>query len=147
MDFSKFKGLDADFLAGRDSGFYADVIGRLGYTPANKAGDTMIGMLQVVDNPTQDLQAVNKAYVDAAILAKLQELGIVDTFCDCKGIAFFLADGFLTVERCANIRGAAFVDYDSGTKIATISLSDSPGYSISATTPSAILTSTLSIES
>lgn len=140
MDFSKFTGLDADFLQGKSTAYYADIIGRLGYVPANKAGDTMIGMLSVVDNPTVGLQAVNKKYVDEAIAAKIMGLGGTDTFCDCKGVAFFMTDGFLTVERCVNIKGTAFVDYNTVTKIATISLSTTPGYSISATTPSVVLT-------
>lgn len=40
-------GLDADLLDGRDGSYYADVSGRLGYTPANRAGDTFTGLVSV----------------------------------------------------------------------------------------------------
>lgn len=40
-------GLDADMLDGQHGSYYADVPGRLGYTPVNRAGDTMSGGLTV----------------------------------------------------------------------------------------------------
>lgn len=40
-------GLDADLLDGQHGAYYADVAGRLGYTPVNKAGDSMTGALNV----------------------------------------------------------------------------------------------------
>jgi len=42
-------GLDADLLDGQDSGYYVNITARLGYTPVNKAGDTMSGALAVSD--------------------------------------------------------------------------------------------------
>jgi len=36
-------GLDADMLDGRDSGYFTDIPSRLGYTPANKAGESFTG--------------------------------------------------------------------------------------------------------
>ncbi|WP_010546002.1 gp53-like domain-containing protein [Sphingomonas elodea] len=36
-------GLDADLLDGQDSSFYINIPARLGYTPANRAGDTFTG--------------------------------------------------------------------------------------------------------
>ncbi|PVX30966.1 hypothetical protein [Sphingomonas pokkalii] len=36
-------GLDADLLDGRDSSYYGDVVGRLGYTPANRTGEDFTG--------------------------------------------------------------------------------------------------------
>lgn len=38
-------GLDADLLDGQDGAYYANVAARLGYTPANRAGDTFGGPL------------------------------------------------------------------------------------------------------
>ena len=43
----------------------AEVISNLTYTPANKAGDTMTGLLTLSGAPTADLHAATKAYVDA----------------------------------------------------------------------------------
>lgn len=45
----------------------SDVTGALGYTPVNKAGDTMTGHLTLSGAPTSSLHAATKAYVDAAI--------------------------------------------------------------------------------
>ena len=36
-------GLDADLLDGKDSSWFENIIGRLGYTPANRGGDTFTG--------------------------------------------------------------------------------------------------------
>lgn len=38
-------GLDADKLDGQQGAWYTDILARLGYTPLNKAGDTMTGPL------------------------------------------------------------------------------------------------------
>ena len=43
----------------------AELIAQLTYTPANKAGDTMTGLLTLSGAPTADLHAATKAYVDA----------------------------------------------------------------------------------
>jgi len=40
-------GLDADLLDGQDGSYYSNIIGRLGYTPVNRAGDTVTGVLTV----------------------------------------------------------------------------------------------------
>lgn len=42
-------GLDADLLDGRDGPWYADITTRLGYSPINRAGDTMSGRLRFAD--------------------------------------------------------------------------------------------------
>jgi hypothetical protein len=62
-------GLDADTLDGKDSLYYTDIIARLGYTPVNKAGDTMLGPLILATEPTLDEEAATKKYVDDAIAA------------------------------------------------------------------------------
>lgn len=41
-------GLDADLLDGQDGSYYGNITARLGYTPANKAGDTFLGSIAVV---------------------------------------------------------------------------------------------------
>jgi cytoskeletal protein CcmA (bactofilin family) len=43
-------GLDADLLAGQAASYYTNVVARLGYTPLNKAGDTVGGNLAVAGN-------------------------------------------------------------------------------------------------
>lgn len=40
-------GLDADLLDGNSSAYFIDIAARLGYTPVNRAGDTMTGKLNV----------------------------------------------------------------------------------------------------
>ena len=54
-------GLDADTLDGNDGSYYQQA---LGYTPVNKAGDTMTGNLTLAGAPTSNLHAATKAYVD-----------------------------------------------------------------------------------
>lgn len=44
--------LDADFLDGQHGAYYADVPARLGFTPLNKAGDTVTGSLGVIGDLT-----------------------------------------------------------------------------------------------
>jgi hypothetical protein len=41
-------GLDADLLDGKEGNYYADVVGRLGYTPANKAGTDFDGSISAL---------------------------------------------------------------------------------------------------
>lgn len=40
-------GLDADLLDGQQGNYYTDIVGRLGYTPLNRAGDAMTGILGI----------------------------------------------------------------------------------------------------
>lgn len=54
-------GLDADTLDGYSSSYYQVA---LGYTPVNKAGDTMTGNLTLAGAPTSALHAATKQYVD-----------------------------------------------------------------------------------
>lgn len=69
-------GLDADRLDGQQGAWYADIAARLGFTPVNKAGDTIAGPLVLPGDPTAAGHAARKAYVDsltaaAAMLARL----------------------------------------------------------------------------
>jgi hypothetical protein len=49
----------------------SDVTGALGYTPVSTAGSTMTGPLTLSENPTADLHAATKAYVDSRALFAL----------------------------------------------------------------------------
>lgn len=60
-------GMDADLLDGQQGAFYADIPGRLGYTPANKGGDTFSGDVQVVKSGNASL-IVNSS---GAVVGKL----------------------------------------------------------------------------
>ncbi len=69
-------GIDADLLDGQHGSYYTQIAARLGFTPVNRAGDTMTGPLVLPADPAAAGQAARKAYVDglvtaAAILAKL----------------------------------------------------------------------------
>lgn len=44
-----------------------DITTALGFTPVNKAGDTMIGALTLSADPTNNLHAATKQYVDSAV--------------------------------------------------------------------------------
>jgi hypothetical protein len=48
-----------------DGSTWAAVGGSLGYTPVNKAGDTMTGFLTLNADPTNALHASTKQYVDS----------------------------------------------------------------------------------
>jgi len=48
-------GLDADLLDGQDGSYYANIPQRLGYTPANRAGDTFTGNLAISKTGSQEL--------------------------------------------------------------------------------------------
>ena len=74
----------------------ADITGALGYTPVNKAGDTMSGTLTFsagtvtgITNPTNASDAATKAYVDATA----QGLDIKQSV----GVATTAADGNITI--------------------------------------------------
>lgn len=67
-------GLDADLLDGQDSSYYSNITARLGYTPVNKAGDTMSGGLTVTNGagyvqlqPTGDIIATRSGGATGAV--------------------------------------------------------------------------------
>ncbi len=80
-------GLDADLLDGQDSGYYSNIPQRLGYTPVNKAGDTMSGTLafsagnlvfssvHTAEKHVEFVRAGQTAYLYASNVA----LGLYDT--------------------------------------------------------------------
>ncbi len=48
-------GMDADLLDGQEGAYYANIPARLGFTPANRAGDTFTGSIRRDDNLYIDL--------------------------------------------------------------------------------------------
>jgi hypothetical protein len=48
-------GMDADLLDGQQGAWYADILARLGFTPANKAGDTFTGPITAPDLRAGDI--------------------------------------------------------------------------------------------
>ncbi len=55
---------DASTLNSQAASYYTELTARLGYTPANKAGDTFTGAVTLAGAPTVDLHASTKKYVD-----------------------------------------------------------------------------------
>ena len=87
-------GIDADLLDGQDGAWYANIAARLGYTPVNKAGDTMAGPLALAGAPSANAHAANKSYVDGLVTAAalLSKLMTVDG--SGSGLDADLLDGF-----------------------------------------------------
>lgn len=95
-------GLDADLLDGQHGSYYSNIAARLGYTPVNKAGDTMTGALTLSGDPASASHAARKAYVDglvtaAAILAKLVTVDGAGSGLDADLLDGQHASAFLTV--------------------------------------------------
>ncbi|MGN6552074.1 MAG: collagen-like triple helix repeat-containing protein [Pararhizobium sp.] len=67
-------GLDADLFDGRDSGWYTDVVARLGYTPFSAAGGAVSGSI-ILDNGASDTPEIRflddphgtAAYIDMSL--------------------------------------------------------------------------------
>lgn len=59
-------GVDANFLNGEAGSHYADIPARLGYTPVNKAGDTVTGQIKGI-TPVAAEDLTRKDYVDTQI--------------------------------------------------------------------------------
>lgn len=63
-DLSSAYAISVTQLNGQAASYYTDIASRLGYTPVNKAGDTMTGYLTLNGAPTSNLHASTKKYVD-----------------------------------------------------------------------------------
>jgi hypothetical protein len=61
------QAVDSAKLGGQLPAYYTDIVSRLGYTPVNKAGDTMTGLLLLSGDPTAPLGAATKQYVDTYV--------------------------------------------------------------------------------
>jgi len=58
------KAADSSLLNGQPDSYYTNIAARLGYTPINKAGDTMTGLLTLSGDPINALNPATKQYVD-----------------------------------------------------------------------------------
>ena len=97
-------GLDADLLDGQQGAWYTNIPARLGYTPVNRAGDTMTGALTLPGDPTATGHAARKGYVDAlttgaAILARLLGVDGSGSGLDADMVDGFQANQFLRVSE------------------------------------------------
>lgn len=61
------KAADSDKLDGYDSSFFTNILARLGYTPLNKAGDTMTGPLKVLHGYIGDVYVYNDTTQDNVV--------------------------------------------------------------------------------
>ena len=62
---------EVNYLVGVTSGIQAQLDGKqaaLGYTPVNKAGDTMLGNLVLFADPTLAMHPVTKNYLEAYVV-------------------------------------------------------------------------------
>lgn len=73
-------GLDADLLDGNDSNYFTNIAARLGYTPVNRAGDTMLGGLSFssVHTSEKHLEFSRNGQV-AYIYGNAAAVGLYDT--------------------------------------------------------------------
>lgn len=86
-------GLDADMLDGQDGAFYTNIAARLGFTPVNRGGDTMTGLLSLFANPSSVLHATPKQYVDGLVTAAALIAKIVAVDGSGSGLDADLLDG------------------------------------------------------
>jgi len=63
-------GLDADLLDGLDGSFYTDIRARLGYTPANRAGDTFTGDVAISHGGNPSLILNSAGVMSATLVAQ-----------------------------------------------------------------------------
>jgi hypothetical protein len=63
-DLASTYSINVSTFGGQAASYYTDIAARLGYTPVNKAGDTMTGYLTLNGAPTSSLHAATKKYVD-----------------------------------------------------------------------------------
>lgn len=95
----------------------AVILSALGYTPVNKAGDTMTGALTLSENPTANLHAATKQYVDTAVGGAGGSFngGTVanaTTFSSAVTLSSSLAFGTSYSESTVNINAASTTNID-----------------------------------
>lgn len=66
-DLASTYAINVSSFGGQAASYYTNIAARLGYTPVNKAGDTMTGYLTLNGNATNALHAVTKQQLDALI--------------------------------------------------------------------------------
>ena len=92
-----------------------DITTSLGYTPVNKAGDTMTGALTLSGAPTDNLHAATKQYVDSTISAGVFSGGTVPnatTFSSAVTLSSSLAFGTAYTESTSNVTASATTNID-----------------------------------
>jgi hypothetical protein len=100
-------GLDADLLDGQDGSYYSNIIARLGYTPANRAGDTFSGPIRrdgafyfdfSASNPLINFDAADYFVFDRAGNSLYLTIGGVTR-------ATFTSDGWLGMQSGFSVNG------------------------------------------
>lgn len=69
-DLSSSYAINVTSFNGQAASYYTNIAARLGYTPVNKAGDTMTGPLVLNADPSATLGAATKGYVDTGLATK-----------------------------------------------------------------------------
>lgn len=64
VDLASTFAINVSSFNGQAASYYTNIAARLGYTPVNKAGDTMTGPLVLSADPSATLGAATKGYVD-----------------------------------------------------------------------------------
>ncbi|WP_253258027.1 phage tail protein [Sphingobium sp. SA916] len=79
-------GLDADLLDGQDGSYYSNITARLGYTPANRAGDTFTGNIAVPTIYAGQVALPNSGANQAIIYLHETGVSVVRTFGADRGV-------------------------------------------------------------
>lgn len=70
VDLASTFAINVSSFNGQAASYYTNITARLGYTPVNKAGDTMTGPLVLNADPSATLGAATKGYVDTGLSGK-----------------------------------------------------------------------------
>ncbi|MEB2353533.1 MAG: pyocin knob domain-containing protein [Burkholderiaceae bacterium] len=70
VDLASTFAINVSSFNGQAASYYTNITARLGYTPVNKAGDTMTGPLVLNAAPSAALGAATKGYVDTGLAGK-----------------------------------------------------------------------------
>lgn len=70
VDLASTFAINVSSFGGQAASYYTNITARLGYTPVNKAGDTMTGPLVLNADPSATLGAATKGYVDTGLSGK-----------------------------------------------------------------------------
>ena len=70
VDLASTFAINVSSFGGQAASYYTAIAARLGYTPVNKAGDTMTGPLVLNADPSATLGAATKGYVDTGLSGK-----------------------------------------------------------------------------
>lgn len=70
VDLASTFAINVSSFNGQAASYYTNIVARLGFTPVNKAGDTMTGPLVLNAAPSAALGAATKGYVDTGLAGK-----------------------------------------------------------------------------